>query len=67
MNNNMNNSAVIFEMTEHIRFFGQLASTEGISSSVKDKANEYIEKLINAMEPSINKLTASAHGFTIVN
>lgn len=55
-----------FEIIESIRFFAQLASTEGIELSVKNKANDYISKLMDALEPSVNETTAKASGLTII-
>lgn len=55
-----------FEIIESIRFFGQLVSTHGISESVKDRTNDYIEKLLKALESSIQEVTASGAGIQLL-
>jgi geranylgeranyl pyrophosphate synthase len=54
-----------FEIVESIRFFGQLVSTEGVSEYTKRKANEYMDKLIDALEPSVNDTTAKSAGLIV--
>lgn len=55
-----------FEVVESIRFFAQLVGTEGVSHEVKDKANDYMLRLMNALEPSVSETTASSAGLTLV-
>lgn len=55
-----------FEIIESIRFFGQLIGTQGLSTKANDKANEYIEKLLEALQPSISECTAKASGITLL-
>lgn len=55
-----------FEIVESIRFFAQLVATEGIEPYVKNKANDYLAKLIDALEPSVTETTAKASGLTLV-
>lgn len=51
-----------FELVESIRFFGSLVGTEGLSQDNNRLANDYIQKLLLAMEPSVNEATAKASG-----
>ena len=55
-----------FEIVESIRFFGSLVGSEGVSEDAKDIANDYIERLLKALEPSVQETTASSIGLTIV-
>jgi hypothetical protein len=55
-----------FEIVESIRFFAQLVATEGITENTKYKVNQYIEKLVDALEPSVNESTAKASGLTLI-
>jgi hypothetical protein len=48
-----------FEVTESIRFFASLSGTQGISVAVQDKTNEYLLKLLNSMEPSVDQTCES--------
>lgn len=54
-----------FEIVESIRFFAQLVSTEGVSDYAKTKANTYIERLVFALEDSVNDATAKASGLIV--
>jgi len=56
-----------FEIVESIRFFAQLVATEGIDDTTKFKVNQYISRLVDALEPSVADTTAKASGLTIVN
>lgn len=56
-----------FEVVESIRFFAQLVATEGISENAKYKVNQYIDQLVNALEPSVRETTAKASGLTLIN
>lgn len=55
-----------FEIVESIRFFGSIVGTEGISIEVKNKANDYLLKLVNCLESSVNEATATASGLTLI-
>lgn len=55
-----------FEIVESIRFFAQLVATEGIESHVKNKVNDYIDKLVDALGPSVDETTAKASGLTLL-
>jgi len=55
-----------FEIVESIRFFASLAGTEGVSNANKDKANNYIERLMEALEPHVQETTAQSAGLSIV-
>lgn len=55
-----------FEVVESIRFFAQLVGTEGVSEYTKRKANEYLDRLIDALEVSVNESTARSAGLEIV-
>lgn len=55
-----------FEIVESIRFFAQLVATEGIEPRTKDKVNQYIDRLVDALEPSVNETTAKSSGLTLV-
>lgn len=55
-----------FEIIESIRFFGQLIGTQGLSQVANDKANNYIERLLEALEPSVREATAASAGLTLV-
>ena len=55
-----------FEIVESIRFFGSIVGTEGISLEVKDKANEYLLRLVNSLESSVNETAAKASGITLI-
>ena len=56
-----------FEIVESIRFFAQLVATEGIEETTKFKVNQYISRLVDALEPSVNETTAKSSGLTLVN
>jgi hypothetical protein len=55
-----------FEIVESIRFFAALVATEGIDEGTKYKVNDYIRRLVDALEPSVMESTAKASGLTIV-
>lgn len=55
-----------FETIESIRFFASLVGTEGVSSAVQDKVNDYLLKLVNSLEASVNETTAKASGITLL-
>jgi len=63
----MGSPVTSFEIVESIRFFAQLTATEGVSEYVKRKANDYMERLIDALEGSVQHATASSAGLTLVN
>jgi len=60
----------LFELTEHVRFFGQLVGTPGLSEENNAKANDNIKLLLDAMEQplkeKVGKLTAKANANLIV-
>ena len=51
-----------FELVESIRFFASLVGTDGVSEVAKIKANDYIIRLLDALEPSVQEVTANASG-----
>lgn len=51
-----------FELVESIRFFGSLIGTTGLSDDNNRLANEYVNKLLLAMEPTVREATATASG-----
>lgn len=55
-----------FEIIESIRFLAQLVGTDGISETVKAKANNYMERLLDGLEPSVREATASSSGITLL-
>jgi hypothetical protein len=54
-----------FELVESIRFFASLVGTEGLSEDNNRLGNEYINKLLLAMEPAVREATATASGLHI--
>lgn len=63
----MGSSINAFEIVESIRFFAQLVATEGIDPHIKNKVNTYIERLVDALEASVNETTAKSAGLSIIN
>lgn len=55
-----------FEVIESIRFLAQLVGTDGLSEGVKTKANGYIERLLDALEGSVQQATATSSGITLL-
>lgn len=55
-----------FEVIESIRFLAQLVATEGISIAAKDKVNGYLERLLDALEGSVQQATAGSAGITLL-
>lgn len=55
-----------FETVESIRFFASLVGTDGVSERVKDKVNEYLERLVNSLESSVNETAAKCSGLTLL-
>lgn len=55
-----------FEIVESIRFFGQIVSTDGIDDEGKRIANEYIVKLLKALDKSVDETTAKSAGITLL-
>lgn len=55
-------TAKVFELNELIRFYAQVASTEGIRGDIKEKCNDMLEKLFGALSPLLDKQTARAAG-----
>lgn len=55
-----------FEIVESIRFFAQLVATDGIEETTKFKVNQYISRLVDALEPSVSETTAKSSGLTLV-
>jgi hypothetical protein len=55
-----------FETIESIRFFASLVGTQGVSTQVQDKVNEYLLKLVTSLEASVNETTAKASGLTLL-
>lgn len=55
-----------FEVIESIRFLAQLVGTDGISETVRSKANSYMERLLDALEGSVQHTTASGSGITLL-
>lgn len=55
-----------FEIVESIRFFASLVATEGITETIKDKANIYLEKLVDLMEESVQKTCAERSGIHLL-
>lgn len=60
------NTMQMFEINEQIRFFGSLVGTQGLSEENNNVANEYLNKLLIAAKPAIDKLTASAAGIKLI-
>lgn len=55
-----------FELVESIRFFGSLVATPGLSEDVKGKCNSYLLRMIEALEPAVDKACGSITGLKIV-
>lgn len=55
-----------FEIVESIRFFGSLVGTEGLSQTNNQIANDYIERLLKALETSVQEATAKQAGLSII-
>lgn len=53
---------VDYELAEQIRFYGSLVGTTGVSKEVNEICNKNIIKLLKAMQPSVDKLTAQKAG-----
>ncbi len=51
-----------FEIAEMVRFYGTLIGTTGVSKKVQEMCNINLEKLLETMQPSVNKLTAGKAG-----
>lgn len=56
--------AAEYAAIDRIKFFGSVASTNGISEDAKTKANKYIIDLLDALQPSVREITASLSGIT---
>lgn len=56
-----------FETIESIRFFASLVGTEGVSLLVQDKVNDYLLRLVNSLETSVNETVAKAAGITLIS
>jgi hypothetical protein len=53
------------EIIEAIRFYGSVASTNGIDEGIKKLANKNISRLIGALEPETDRILAEASGITL--
>lgn len=51
-----------FEIAELVRFYGSIVGTEGISKDIQDQCNINILRLIDTLQPKLDKLTASKAG-----
>lgn len=55
-----------FETVESIRFFASLVGTEGVSEEVREKVNDYLLRLVNSLEKSVQETTAASNGLHLV-
>lgn len=55
-----------FEIIESIRFLAQLVGTTGLNEEVITKTNNYIGRLLDALEPSIQETTAGSVGIKLI-
>lgn len=51
-----------FELAEIIRFYGTLCGTLGVSEDVQKICNKNLKKLLETLQPSTDKFTASKSG-----
>lgn len=54
-----------FEQAELIRFYGSIVSTPGISNDIKDICNTNILKLVQSVQPAVDKVTAKSAGLIV--
>lgn len=55
-----------FEVVESIRFFASLVGTEGVGEDSKRLANEYLYKLLQSLNGSVQDTIASMSNIKIV-
>lgn len=53
------------EVIESIRFFGSVASTNGVAEEAKTKANKHIVRLIDSLGPEVDRILAEASGLQL--
>lgn len=50
---------------QQVQQLGALVATPGVDDATKEKANELIRTLLDAVKPQISKMSASASGILI--
>lgn len=55
------------EIIEMVRFYGSIASTVGIEPKIKEGANLLIARLLNTLEPEVDRITAQASGISLIS
>jgi len=55
-----------FEIIDAMKFFGALVSTPDVSESVKKKANEYMEKLINSLGKGVDGIITANSNIKVI-
>lgn len=50
------------EIIDSIRFFGSVASTNGIAENIKKEANRQIARMVDALGPEVDRILAEANG-----
>lgn len=53
------------EIIEMVRFFGSIASTNGVDEGIKKTANKNIDRLVSALNPEVDRVLAEASGITL--
>lgn len=48
-----------YEIAEFVRFFGSVAGTPGVRQDVLDECNDYLMKLVRALEVNVDKAIQS--------
>lgn len=51
-----------FELAEQVRFYGTIVGTTGVSEKVLEHCNKNLLKLLEAIQPGTDKLTAKKAG-----
>lgn len=51
-----------FEIAEKVRFYGSIVGTEGISEDIQKLCNKNIMRLLEAVQPELDKITSSKAG-----
>lgn len=51
-----------YNLTEQVRFYGTLIGTTGMSKEVLEICNKNVLKLLQALQPGLDKLTATKAG-----
>ena len=55
------------EIIEMVRFYGSIASTNGVDDHIKTLANKHLDRLVASLNPEVDRVLAQASGISLIS